>query len=433
MRIKRWIILLLVVLSWVSGYADPGDKAGPYAHWYNDDRSNIPDKGVPGFVGPDGDGKNSNQGPQNYVNPIFVGWATGYTGYTPAPDVDNAWLTPEETLDVVTGHNFHIASLGDLSQDEIDDWISDPDQNPGPGEITLTFDNPITNGGGADFVVFENGFENNANHLFFAELAFVEVSTDGIHFARFGNKFLAADAPVGGYAAIDTSYIYNLAGKHANAYGDSWGTPFDLDTLANHSLVIAGDVGLDDINYVKIVDIPGSGDFEDSDGNAIYDAWVTTGSGGFDLEAVGVIHQKVDTPKPKAITLSATTVASSSAMLKGIINPNTNVTNVYFEYGTTENYGATTNNQDVGSGDVDVTVDATVDGILADTLYHYRIVAVNDNGTNYGEDMTFTTLSEATGTTPSGTGNDPSDAGDTSSSGSKSASDGSCFIRSIGN
>jgi PKD repeat protein len=49
-------------------------------------------------------------------------------------------------------------------------------------------------------------------------------------------------------------------------------------------------VDLNSINYVRIVDIPGSGDFKDSQGNPIYDGWVTFGSGGLDLEAVGVIN-----------------------------------------------------------------------------------------------------------------------------------------------
>lgn len=45
------------------------------------------------------------------------------------------------------------------------------------------------------------------------------------------------------------------------------------------------------IRYVRIVDIPGSGDFLDSLGNPILDAWLTTGSGGFDLRAIGVIPE----------------------------------------------------------------------------------------------------------------------------------------------
>jgi hypothetical protein len=79
-----------------------------------------------------------------------------------------------------------------------------------------------------------------------------------------------------------------------NAYGDSWGTPFDLEDLESHPDVISGDVDLDEIRYVRITDIPGTGDFLDSQSNPIYDAWLTWGSGGVDLEAVGILNGESD-------------------------------------------------------------------------------------------------------------------------------------------
>jgi hypothetical protein len=68
-------------------------------------------------------------------------------------------------------------------------------------------------------------------------------------------------------------------------------------------MVALGLLDLDNINYVRIVDIPGSGDYLDSLGNPIYDAWVTWGSGGVDLDAVGVINSAV--PVPSALWLLA--------------------------------------------------------------------------------------------------------------------------------
>jgi hypothetical protein len=52
-------------------------------------------------------------------------------------------------------------------------------------------------------------------------------------------------------------------------------------------------VDLLNIRYVRVVDIPGSGDFLDATGAPIFDSWVTTGSAGFDLDAVGVLHDKL--------------------------------------------------------------------------------------------------------------------------------------------
>ena len=56
--------------------------------------------------------------------------------------------------------------------------------------------------------------------------------------------------------------------------------------------VLAGTVDLLNITRVRIVDIPGRGDFTDTTGAPVYDVWTTFGSAGFDLEAVGVIHHQ---------------------------------------------------------------------------------------------------------------------------------------------
>jgi hypothetical protein len=231
-------------------------------------------------------------------------WATGYLDYTPSPasdptldgqyvygggvaDVEGSWQrfrTPENTTGVADGS---IVSLGDLSPDQIAASVA-------PGEITLTFDKGIVNGQGNDFAVFENGFESWSGG-FFAELGYVEVSTDGENFARFDSESLTPEA-VGAYGGIDSTNVYNLAGKHAKLQG----TGFDLDDLLQDTMVLAGLVDLNDINYVKVIDVPGSGDFSDAQGNPIYDAYETWGSGGFDLDAVGVINA---VPLPAAIWL----------------------------------------------------------------------------------------------------------------------------------
>ena len=76
--------------------------------------------------------------------------------------------------------------------------------------------------------------------------------------------------------------IHNLAGKYQGGYG----TPFDLDDLKDQE-------GLDvnRITHVKIIDIVGNGTALDSLGNIIYEPYPTVQSAGFDLDAIGVIHQ----------------------------------------------------------------------------------------------------------------------------------------------
>jgi len=153
------------------------------------------------------------------------------------------------------------------------------------GYAILTFTNPITDGPGWDFAVFENSFNGT-----FLELAFVEVSSDGVNFFRFPAVSNLPTSPQYDNAAnMDCSKINNLAGKYLANYG----TPFDLQELS-------GIPGLDihHITHIKIIDVVGSVNSNygtyDSNGTIINDPWPTPfASCGFDLDAVGVIHQVV--------------------------------------------------------------------------------------------------------------------------------------------
>ena len=96
---------------------------------------------------------------------------------------------------------------------------------------------------------------------------------------------------------------------------------------------------------------------------------------------------------PTATTGSATSVAYTSATLDGTVNPNTESTTYYFEYGKTTDYGSTTTSQNAGSGTDDVSVTAEISGFSSSTTYHFRLVATSSAGTTNGDDKTFTTSS----------------------------------------
>jgi hypothetical protein len=69
--------------------------------------------------------------------------------------------------------------------------------------------------------------------------------------------------------------------------------------------VLSGDIDLSNIQFVRLVDIPGNGAFTDSLGNPIYDNWLTSGTGGFDFrlppgQGVGVTH---NVPEPATAAL----------------------------------------------------------------------------------------------------------------------------------
>jgi len=92
---------------------------------------------------------------------------------------------------------------------------------------------------------------------------------------------------------------------------------------------------------------------------------------------------------PVLATLSVTDITETSVTLNGTVNPNGYATNYNFEWGTTTSYGSTTTSVAVGSGTSDINVNAPLSGLTSGTVYHYRIAAVNSEGTAYGDDVTF--------------------------------------------
>ena len=97
------------------------------------------------------------------------------------------------------------------------------------------------------------------------------------------------DSQVGGFGALHAENLNNLAGK----YRANYGTPFDLDDL--EILDSANIVDKNNIRFVRVIDVVGSinDTFATHDfyGNKINDPFPTPfPTGGFDLDAVGVIN-----------------------------------------------------------------------------------------------------------------------------------------------
>jgi len=200
----------------------------------------------------------------------FVGWASQCTVTRGWQDISNTTLGVADVgVDVngtlKAGDN-PVVSLGD------------------GGYAILTFSNTIKNGPGYDFAVFENSFSDT-----FLELAFVEVSSDGINYFRFpSTSNLSFTSQIGPFdQTSDPTKLNNLAGK----YRVNYGTPFDLEELKNT-------VGLNvnAVTHIKVIDVVGSINSlyatYDMNNSPINDPFPTNfGNGGFDLDAVGVIHQ----------------------------------------------------------------------------------------------------------------------------------------------
>ena len=199
----------------------------------------------------------------------FINWVTGCNLVKGYQDISNTTLGFVTTGDssMVLGQPLTngVVSLGD------------------GGSAICTFQYPIKNGPGNDFAVFENSFDDT-----FLELAFVEVSSDGINYVRFPSHSLTDTViQTGTFGLTDATKLNNLAGKYRGAYG----TPFDLQELASNPAL-----NINSITHIKIIDVVGSVNKQfakrDSYNRIINDPWPTPfPNGGFDLDAIGVIHQ----------------------------------------------------------------------------------------------------------------------------------------------
>ena len=211
----------------------------------------------------------------HHSNPVFIGWATGctvYRGYIDIADPNGGLVTAGTEAAGIGSVDNNIISLGDS------------------GVALLTFATALYNGAGPDFAVFENGFLDPAGATnAFLEFAFVEVSSNGVDFFRFPAHSLTPTTPQipGAGVYMDASLVNNLAGKYVSNYG----TPFDLEDLVG-----TPNLDVNFITHIRLVDVVGAvnGAYGsvDTAGNLINDPYPTNFPiGGFDLDAVGAIHQ----------------------------------------------------------------------------------------------------------------------------------------------
>ena len=141
------------------------------------------------------------------------------------------------------------------------------------GSIVLFFDVPvIVDGAGADFIVFENPFQTGATT--FSEPAEVAVSDDGETWFTFPCSVDGtATWPPTGCAGINPVISNAANGIDPTDPAAAGGDAFDL-----------ADVGLSQARYVRLLDRT-----LEHYGSSL---WCDGSSGGFDLDAVAVVHEE---------------------------------------------------------------------------------------------------------------------------------------------
>jgi hypothetical protein len=204
---------------------------------------------------------------------LMAAWADGIASAQRGPlDIANPELgfpshgAAEDALGPASGASGDVFSLGD------------------GGSLTATVSAGIWDGPGDDLAVYENGFLSLDG--LFAEFAYVEVSSDGSQFARFDSSTTHTLA-VPSFGSVDPCHYDGLAGDKPIEEG----TGFDLADLTGHPLVSSGQLDLQNVTHVRVVDVIGDGSTLDAGGLPIYDPYSTVfDTGGFDIEAIGVLH-----------------------------------------------------------------------------------------------------------------------------------------------
>jgi hypothetical protein len=158
------------------------------------------------------------------------------------------------------------------------------------GEIVLRFAEPIVDGPGPDFTVFENAFYYTlgGREKIYAEPAEVSVSRNGVSFAAY---------------SYDPQTLEGLAGTRPT-YGDQ--NPYDPRVSGGNSFDLA-ELGIDSVLYIKIRDVVSI-----IVNNVSHPYWDPTLSG-FDLDAVLAL--------PLA-GRSGVTVASGASIAAPQLTPN---------------------------------------------------------------------------------------------------------------
>ncbi|MGH2862781.1 MAG: S53 family peptidase [Solirubrobacteraceae bacterium] len=88
-------------------------------------------------------------------------------------------------------------------------------------------------------------------------------------------------------------------------------------------------------------------------------------------------------------------LANTGAWLRAGVYPNGEATSYYWQYGTTSSYGSSTAAVSVGAGAAPVSIGSHLATLKPGTKYHYRLVATNASGTEYGYDGMFATTGHA--------------------------------------
>jgi len=252
----------------------------------------------------------------------------------------------------------------------------------------------------------------------------------GYGFTYSGNGIFAAKYTMNGTGSIKGANIAiaNYATNPGNViYAVLLNSAGTIVAQSPNYTILSGDLGTtkyfafptpvsitNDIFYVGLAQTTGTaqwyplGIFADNPprGNTFYTFALTGGTAFADAASFRYGIEAKILRAPTVVTIAANAITSSGATLNATISANTSTTTVIFQYSTDLSFGSSVS----VPGNVTTqlaTVSASITGLQPNTLYNFRAVATNSDGTTTGNTMSFTTTAVA----PAVTTNDPTGVG----------------------
>jgi len=120
------------------------------------------------------------------------------------------------------------------------------------------------------------------------------------------------------------------------------------------------------------------------------------------LSQVEIFKEELVITAPSIELTAVNSVTGDSALLRGKVNPNNRETTYWFEYGSEDCEASACTKiplagEPIGHGRKGIRVSQPINGLQAQSTYHYRVVAENELETTEGPDRTFTTQGSGLG------------------------------------
>jgi predicted nucleotidyltransferase len=96
--------------------------------------------------------------------------------------------------------------------------------------------------------------------------------------------------------------------------------------------------------------------------------------------------------RPNVVSTAVLNLTTESATLRALVNPGGRNTTASFDFGADTNYGTELGVTNIGNAFSNILVFTDVEGLLPDTVYHFRATALNVLGTDASADVAFRTL-----------------------------------------